>query len=342
MAALSSSSPNRPPAFILLSVHEGQLLTSPTAITDQFASEIQSTSSFLDPQDRSIDYAAWLSLDPPDEPIGDPDHKSRSVGRSVCDRLPANLFIRPMVDLNAYASPLVLDLITNPRIDVRTFKCFCRIGNAAAASYPPQASAKPESPYSLVHFPPSTIKDSQSLTKLGTASLLILSSHINRIHFFINGTIYLGSTTLPDRVQLRSVRLMRIDSADIPDTPRIPTTHLGAVRLQLFWLKIDGYISYGYLDLKPACQPLSVASNQTFTIQYSLLAQPTLATLGIRSKELHDQIDRSDLLHGLLRNCFFGYFNIVKDWHISRCSARKWYENFDEISKAHGGMHLLS
>ncbi|KAH9825275.1 anaphase-promoting complex, cyclosome, subunit 4-domain-containing protein [Melampsora americana] len=317
--ALGSSSATRPPALILLSVHDGQLLVPPTIIPDQSTSTEHSRSS-IKTQDRSIHFAAWLPLDSPDNSSHSPEAETwqpKSAGQSLCDSLPANLTVRPMLDL---------EMLNN---DIGAMSTSDAAGKANSSS--------------AFRFPPSLFKGNQSLSKTGVNSLLILSSHRDQIHFFINGTVYLGSTTLPGSAQLRSVRLMALDSSHVsPETLALPPKHLGSIRLQLFWLTLDGSIGYGYLDLRSVCITRVVPGNLPLPIDSPFFSKPTLAVLGVRSKELDEQIRLSHSIHGLLRDCLFGYFSIIKEWSMCRSGAQKWYDSFDEISKAHGVLAPLS
>ncbi|EGG09498.1 uncharacterized protein MELLADRAFT_61209 [Melampsora larici-populina 98AG31] len=318
-AALGSSSGTRPPALILLSVHDGQLLVPPTIIPEESTSTEHPRSSTVKNPDRSIHFAAWLPLDSPDKSSRHTEAENwqlKSTGEAICDNLPANLPVRPMLDLEM-------------------------LNNDLGAVSTSDATGKAKSS-SSIQFPPSLFKGNQAHPKTGVNSLLILSSHRDRIHFFINGTVYLGSTTLPDNAQLRSVRLMALDPSVVPDTQALPPRHLGSIRLQLFWLTLEGTISYGHLDMRSACIPRVASGNVPLPIDSPFVSKPTLAVLGVRSQELDQQIRLSHSIHGLLRDCLFGYFSIIKEWRLCRSGAQKWYDSFDEISKAHGGRVPLS
>lgn len=185
----------------------------------------------------------------------------------------------------------------------------------------------------MIRLPPSLIPSPhQPKQRANVSSLLIVSSHVNKLHFFTNGTIYLGTTSLPPQVRLTNVRLL---NKDAPDSVPLDAHHRGGVRLELVWLDASSNIGFGTLDLLPSIQPLHPSPSKSSTSLNVFKIKPSLSVIGINSRELDEQVQLSTEIQSILKDCFFTYFGIVKDWHIARLAGRKWFEAFEEVSKAH-------
>ncbi|MBW0463621.1 hypothetical protein O181_003336 [Austropuccinia psidii MF-1] len=311
-AGLSSRSPSRPPTFILLSVHSGQLLAFPTVLTSSYHKDDKAA---LTSSDDKLGFISWLPLNPTASETSAPDESELTkspgpIGQSLCDRLPANLTIASMRNI---------ETVRNHMGPVYT-------------SSPSKVATKWSDHYPMVPFPPSLITNRhQSKSSPNVSSLLIISSHSHELHLFANGTVYLGTTKLPLNVRLASVHLMPQSEQD---SAALPAAHRGSVCLHFTWFDTYGLLQYGTLELTPSLRPLAFSVHKSPAHRDFYITQPQLSILGIQSKELSQQIQLSHLIQGLLKDSFFAYFTMVKDWHVARMSARKWYESFDELSKA--------
>ncbi|KAA1090872.1 hypothetical protein PGT21_016486 [Puccinia graminis f. sp. tritici] len=323
VAGLSSKSSSCPPTFVLLSVHSGQLLAFPTVVTSSDLN-LQSTPLHSDqPSDQTtkIDFLAWLSLRPsknPNRESAQSTTDARSIGQSLCDRLPANLTVTQLTKI---------ETIRNHMGPVYT-------------SNPSTGTSKLYDHYPMIRFPPCLAANQlQPKERPNTSSLLIVSSHVNTLHFFLDGTVYLGTTTLPSQVQLVGVQLLQQDA---PSTTPLDDAHRGGVQLQLVWLDANHSIGFGTLDLLPSLLPSHPSSNKSSMHINVFKLEQRLSLIGINSKELNQQAQLSNEIQSLLKDSFFAYFGIVKDWHIARITAKKWYENLEQLSKTHKVVEPIS
>ncbi|OAV93548.1 hypothetical protein PTTG_11760 [Puccinia triticina 1-1 BBBD Race 1] len=316
VAGVSSTSPARPATFILLSVHSGQLLAFPTVVTSSDLN-LQSATPLHSGQPShhtKLGFFAWLSIRPSKKAIQEPAQSTtdaRSIGQSLCDRLPANLTVTQLTKIETMRSHM----------------------GPVYTSNPSTGTSKVYDHYPMIRFPPClAVNQQQPKERPNTSSLLIVSSHINTLHFFLDGTIYLGTTTLPSQVQLVGVQLLEQDSSSsIP----LDDAHLGGIRLQLVWLDKKHSIGFGTLDLLPSLLPSHPSSNKSSLHLNVFKLNQRLSLIGINSKELNQQAQLSNEIQSLLKDSFFAYFGIVKDWHIARVTAKKWYENLEQLSKTH-------
>lgn len=317
VVGLNSKSSAHPPAFILLSVHSGQLMAFPTVLN---AANLNLQTVPLHSEQPSnqtttkIDFLTWLSLRPSANSVKEPAQSTtdaRSIGQSMCDRLPANLTVTQLTKI---------ETIRNYMGPVYT-------------SNPSTGTSKLHDHYPMSRFPPGLISNQQQpKERPSVSSLLIASSHRNALHLFLEGTIYLGTAVLPSQVRLIGVQLLEEDAhSSIP----LDDAHRGGAQLRLVWLDVSYSIGFGTLDLLPSLQPSHPSSIKSPLLPKEFQVEQKLSILGINSKELNQQAQLSNEIQSLLKDSFFAYFGIVKDWHIARITAKKWYENLAQLSKTH-------
>ncbi|PLW04424.1 hypothetical protein PCASD_26472, partial [Puccinia coronata f. sp. avenae] len=309
---LSRKSSTRPPAFILLSVHSGQLLAFPTVVTSFDLPPLQTEQTSH--QTTELGFLSWLSLRPSKNPTQEPARPhldARSIGQSMCDRLPANVNVAQLTKIET----------------IRNY-----MGPVYTSNSSP-TTAKLYDHYPMIRFPPCLISNqNQPKERPITSSLLVLSSHVNALHFFLEGTVYLGTTALPSQVQMVGIQLLEHDA---PPSVPLDDAHRGGVQIRLVWLNIDCSLGFGTLDLLPCLLPSHSSSNNLSLHLTAFKLKHTLSSIGINSKEINQQAQLSNEIQSLLKDSFFAYFGIVKDWHIARITAKKWYENLEQLSTRH-------
>ncbi|POW16767.1 hypothetical protein PSHT_06683 [Puccinia striiformis] len=313
VAGLSSRSMTGSPMFILLSVHSGQLLAFPTVVTSSDLN-LQSTPLRSDQpsnQTNKLDFLGWLSL--PGSPTD-----TRLIGQSMCDNLPASLTVPQLSKIETIRNHLGPVYTSNPSG-----------GNSKLYDH-----------YPMIRFPPCLIGNQhQPNERPKTSSLLVISTHVNTLHFFLDGTVYMGTTSLPNQVQLIGTQLLEQDA---PLSVHLDEAHQGGVRLQLVWLDMNHSIGLGTLDLLPTLVPSHPSSNKSALHLNLSQSKQRISIIGINSVELNLQAQLSNEIQSLLKESFFAYFGIVKDWHIARITAKKWYENLEQLSKTHKVVEPIS
>ncbi|KNF01073.1 hypothetical protein PSTG_05703 [Puccinia striiformis f. sp. tritici PST-78] len=323
VAGLSSRSMTGSPMFILLSVHSGQLLAFPTVVTSSDLN-LQSTPLRSDQpsnQTNKLDFLGWLSLRPSknatQESAGSPTD-TRLIGQSMCDNLPASLTVPQLSKIETIRNHLGPVYTSNPSG-----------GNSKLYDH-----------YPMIRFPPCLIGNQhQPNERPKTSSLLVISTHVNTLHFFLDGTVYMGTTSLPNQVQLIGTQLLEQDA---PLSVHLDEAHQGGVRLQLVWLDMNHSIGLGTLDLLPTLVPSHPSSNKSALHLNLSQSKQRISIIGIHSVELNLQAQLSNEIQSLLKESFFAYFGIVKDWHIARITAKKWYENLEQLSKTHKVVEPIS
>ncbi|POW12063.1 hypothetical protein PSTT_04868 [Puccinia striiformis] len=323
VAGLSSRSMTGSPMFILLSVHSGQLLAFPTVVTSSDLN-LQSTPLRSDQpsnQTNKLDFLGWLSLRPSknatQESAGSPTD-TRLIGQSMCDNLPASLTVPQLSKIETIRNHLGPVYTSNPSG-----------GNSKLYDH-----------YPMIRFPPCLIGNQhQPNERPKTSSLLVISTHVNTLHFFLDGTVYMGTTSLPNQVQLIGTQLLEQDA---PLSVHLDEAHQGGVRLQLVWLDMNHSIGLGTLDLLPTLVPSHPSSNKSALHLNLSQSKQRISIIGINSVELNLQAQLSNEIQSLLKESFFAYFGIVKDWHIARITAKKWYENLEQLSKTHKVVEPIS
>ncbi|CAH7667192.1 hypothetical protein PPACK8108_LOCUS1584 [Phakopsora pachyrhizi] len=308
-----------PPTMMVLSVHTGQLLNFPMV----FRSDSENSRPANDPNDHQnnhLDLLNWVSLesvDPSDyQSAGKSSLNSQSsIGQSLCERLPKNLHV-PSIS------------------NIETIRNHMGPVYSANRSKP---SSNPYDHYPMVQLPPCLIAPrSQSIDhQPNVSSLLIVKSRSDRIHLFLNGTVYAGTSQLPSGIRLTCIRLIPQQKNDSED---LPLEIRGGICLQLVWIDSNNSVGYGTLEISPSLRPFSSSlSSAPPPSDLNLRAHPTLAISGIRSRELNEQLQLSGSIQNLLRDCLYGYFSIVKEWHVTRLCGKKWYESFEETTRSNHG-----